>query len=61
MRIIESSPCDPALHSICTKVVVRIVNLFSGILMDHEKPEALKQTYLVLREELDKPRPQEEL
>lgn len=52
--IIESQSADPAIHVLCIRIAKRIVHLFAGILMEHERPVALKETYIVLREELDK-------
>ena len=61
MPVNQSSPCDPVIHALCLRLAKRIVHIFGGILMESERHEALTQTYLALREELDKPTPNPEV
>lgn len=46
---VESRPTDLVTHAVAERMAREIVHIFSGVLMDHEKPEALYQSYLAAR------------
>jgi hypothetical protein len=50
---VESQPTDEHTHAIASKLARRFVFTIQAILMEHEKPEALRQAYLVAREGLE--------
>ena len=53
MPIIESQSADPKIHHAATQIAWRLLDVCSGILMESEKAEFLKQTYTVAREALE--------
>ncbi len=50
---VESQPTDERTHAIASKMARRFVFIIQAILMEHEKPEALRQAYTVAREGLE--------
>jgi hypothetical protein len=47
-------PTDGLTHTVAMGMARDMVRIFSGILMDHEKPAALTEAYQVSREWLEK-------
>lgn len=51
---VDSQPADPIVHEAASRMARQIVAVFQGILMEHERAEALLQSYRVAREELER-------
>jgi hypothetical protein len=56
MPVVSSQPCDPAVHAQCIKIARKCVWIIQACLREEERGEALREFYMVCREELDKPR-----
>ena len=50
---VESEPTDARTHAVASKMARRFVCIIQAILMDHERPEALRQAYMVARDGLE--------
>jgi len=46
---VESEPTDPVTHFIAMRMAQKFVDIISGILMECERAEALRQAYQVAR------------
>jgi hypothetical protein len=57
---VESQLTDEYTHAIASKMARRFVFIIKAILMEHEKPEALRQAYLAAREGLEECRCKED-
>ena len=49
----EGKAQDPRIHRAAMKMARRFVNIIAGILMDNEKPEALRQAYFVAKDGIE--------
>lgn len=59
--IMQSDPCDPAVHSLSVKIAWAALDIIKGLLREEEKGEFLREMYLAVRAELEKPKGAEEL
>jgi hypothetical protein len=46
-------PCDPAVHAAAVRMARRYVCILEAVLNDEQRIEALRQAYIVAREELE--------
>ena len=46
---IENQATDAFTHETAVRMAREFVRIISGILMEHERPEALRQAYIVAR------------
>lgn len=50
---VSSQPCDPAVHVAAVKMARRFVWMIQAILREEERIDALREAYIVAREELE--------
>jgi len=53
LMLINSQPCDPAVHAAAMKMARRFVWIIQAVLREEERLEALREAYNVAREELE--------
>lgn len=51
--IVASQPADPQIHEKATAIARRFVEMVGGLLRDEEKGEAMREAYMITREELE--------
>jgi hypothetical protein len=49
----QSQPCDRAIHETARRMAGRFVWVISALLREEEKIDALREAYLIAREELE--------
>lgn len=50
----QNPPCDPVTHQVASAIADRCVDIIEGLLRQEEKPEAAREFYLVVLDELDR-------
>lgn len=56
-----NQPCEPSLHALCARIASRCVWVIQAVLREEERMEARREFYMILREELGKPKPEAEV
>jgi hypothetical protein len=51
---VESASCDPVIHATAVRISRRCVGIIEPLLRQEEKPEAAREFYIVVRDELEK-------
>jgi hypothetical protein len=49
-----NAPCDPKVHATAIAIARRRVHVIQSILRDEERGDALREFYLIAREELER-------
>lgn len=57
----QNAPCDPAVHALCINLARRCTAIIEPLLRQEEVGECLREMYAAIREELEKPKPTEEV
>jgi hypothetical protein len=50
---VEMQPTDPWTHQVAMRIAREFTQIVSAILMDHERPECIRQSYQVSRRGLE--------
>ena len=61
MPVPQNQPCDPALHELCMQLARRFTDIVRPLLRQEEVGECLREAYMAAREELGKPKREEEV
>ncbi len=50
----QNQPCSPVTHQVATAIAHRCVGIIEGLLRQEEKPEAAREFYLAVRDEIER-------